>query len=356
MKKIYFGLIWTVVIVLLSGGCTEYEDEVYPIESYDAGVMTMLDYSDFSATETDTFFTDFLAIDSSMTVANYDSLLKNQSQLLNTLVDTLEMKGCFLISSINRRKVPVDGEVMMALIDLNTSPLKDYVIYMDSYMLLELYELNNGMKPVEMDNHFPLELAALTNTVKERFEAEMGNALYLLIMKVTEASKKAKNVGLIFTEADYEGSATVCDDFDRVGTAFSALSPADLDSTWEGETMNTAFLADSGVIDIVSDGLETGLVNTKYKVRLSKESEDGYFLVNGSGVHVFYADMPVQFSLFSLDSAGMNISETEKGVTLEEAVGCQLVSRFEFNLDKGTHYMVRALPPEGVSRFNMVVK
>jgi hypothetical protein len=245
---------------------------------------------------------------------------------------------------------------MMALIDLNTSSLKDYVIYMDSYMLLELYELNNGMKAVEMENHIPMELLAMTQTVRERFEAELGNYRYLLIMKVTEASKNVKNVGLTFTEKDYEGRASVCDDFDGRGVTLSALSPAGLDSTWEGETMNTAFLADSGVIKIVSDGLETVLVNTKYKVSLSKESEDGYFLVNGSGVHVFYADKPVQFSLFSLDSAGMNISETEKGVTLEETVGCQLVSRFEFNLDKGTHYMVRALPSEGVTRFNMVVK
>jgi len=135
-----------------------------------------------------------------------------------------------------------------------------------------------------------------------------------------------------------------------------ALSPGDLDTNWTGQTINTAFLADSGVIDIVSDGFEMASLNTKYFVKLSKDAKEGYFLVSKSNGITLYADKAVQFSLFSLDSAGVEMPVSNKGVTLEEAMGCKLVSRYQIDLTKGIRYLVHALPKEGITQFNMVVR
>jgi hypothetical protein len=201
-----------------------------------------------------------------------------------------------------------------------------------------------------------LELLALTKNIKERFEVPLGNSEYLMVMKVTEASKNVNNVGLTFTTVDYEGDSPICSYFEGTDLSLFALSPGDLDTNWTGQTINTAFLADSGVIDIVSDGFEMASLNTKYFVKLSKDAKEGYFLVSKSNGITLYADKAVQFSLFSLDSAGVEMPVSNKGVTLEEAMGCKLVSRYQIDLTKGILYLVHALPKEGITQFNMVVR
>jgi len=194
MKKIQFGMVLITGILFLLAGCTEYEDETYLIEEFDNGVMTLLDNPDYTATQVDSFFSDLLSVDSSMTETNYDSILINNSQVRDSLITKMKLENYSLAPSVNRKSVPVEGEVMMALIDLNSTVDKEYVFYLDSYMLLEFYDLNHNMKEVKTDNRFPLELLALTKNIKERFEVTLGNSEYLMVMKVTEASKNVNNV------------------------------------------------------------------------------------------------------------------------------------------------------------------
>jgi|GEM_PF-4264973 len=354
MKKLLIGTM--AVALLLTIGCSKYEDKTYEIDDYNGGVITLLDYSQYVVTEAGSFFSDFLSIDSSMTVLNYDSILVNNSTARDSLVRKMEKESNLLETSVNRRLYPVNESVVIALLDLSSTAIKDYVLYIDQYMLVDFLDLNNNLATIEQDNKMPLEVLALTVNVKERIEVTLGNSKYLVVLKKTEASKGATNVGLVFSEADFEGTADVCSIFAQNSVSLAALSPGDLDTNWAGAVINTAFLADSLVIETVAGGFNTAQKNTQYYVGLSKDALSGYFLVNSNTLTSFYADKPVTFSLFALDTAGVAVPVNDMGVTMNEAAGCGLVSHYQFDLNMGSRYLVYALPAQGVTRFNLVVK
>lgn len=354
MKKL---LIRTMAVALLLAiGCSKYEDKTYEIDNYNAGVHTLLDYSQYAVTEAGSFFSDFLSIDSSMTVLNYDSILVNITTARDSLIRKMEKEDNLLEPSANRRLFPVNESVVMALLDLSTVAPKDYILYIDKYMLVDFLDLNNSLSAVEQDNKMPLELLALTVNVKERVEVTLGNSKYLVVLKKTEASKGAVNVGLVFTAADYAGTADVCNTFAQKSTALAALTSGEVDTNWFGAVINAAFLADASARAIAAGGFNTAQKNKRYFVSLSKDALDGYFLVNSNALTSFYADKPVTFSLFALDTDGVAVPVKEMGVTMNEAAGCGLVSHYQFELNKGNSYLVYALPEQGITRFNMVVK
>ncbi|HDR68178.1 MAG TPA: hypothetical protein ENN61_03925 [Bacteroidaceae bacterium] len=354
MKKLLIGTM--AVALLLTIGCSKYEDKTYEIDNYNAGVLTLLDYPQYAITEAGSFFSDFLSIDSSMTVMNYDTILVSNTEARDSLVIKLEKDNNILEPSVNRRLYPVNESVVIALLDLSSVAVKDYILYIDRYMLIDFLDLNNNLEAVEQDNNMPLEVLALMVNVKERIQVSLGNSKYLVILKKTEASKGATNVGLVFTEADFDGTADICNIFAQNPISLAALTPGDLDTNWTGALINTAFLADPSVREIVADGFNSAQKNIKYFVSLSKDALDGYFLVNSNTLTSFYADKPVVFSLFALDTAGVAVPVKDMGVTMNEAAGCGLVSLYQFDLNMGTRYLVYALPAQGVTRFNLVVK
>lgn len=354
MKKLLIGTM--AVILLLTIGCSKYEDKTYEIDDYNAGVHTLMDYSQYVVTEAGSFFSDFLSIDSSMTILNYDSILVNNATARDSLVRKMEKEDNLLEPSVNRRLFPVNESVVIALLDLSSVAVKDYILYIDRYMLVDFLDLNDNLSALEQDNKIPLELLALSANVKERIGVTLGNSKYLVVFKKTEASKGASNVGLVFTASDFEGTADICSIFTQNPTSMAALTPGDVDTNWTGVVINTAFLADSSTREDVAAGFNSAQKNTKYFVSLSKDALDGYFLVNSNTQTSFYADKPVTFSLFALDTAGVAVPVMEKGVTMNEASGCALVSHFQFELNMGNRYLVYALPAQGVTRFNMVVK
>lgn len=359
MKKLLF--IAMSALLVLAAGCSMYQEEVYEISSYDAGIGVLLSDSTNASLDHVSMFTDLLSVDSTMTTTNYDSLIMISGTVRTNLDSVLNTKNAILAVSVNRIQASVKADVAIALLNLTGAAENEYKFYFDSFMDVEIYTASTG-EAVETDNSFPLEMVAAQNLVKGCITVTLPGANYFFVLKRTEASKTVNLVGMTFTASDFEGVTDVCSVMNSTSaTAINAKLPTDINPDWTAIVFNSAFIINAANAAKLDSALlmltSVSQTNAKYQVTLTDSATNGYFVLNMTSAKTIYTDQLVTFAVYSVVDTSDLVIATATGLSMNELMGCNNIgAKYQYTLDVADEYIVLATPAEGVETFTMVVK